>query len=818
MAIAGLHSVSVLDSSFLRDSQSQASRRRGDGRSGGNRSSSLLQMWREIEDEHAVSQVQGRAGEVVLERRNNGSIADVSLENAPDSPEIGDRRGLEDVVLRESESDTWSQSQSQNESHDDNEDLNNSSCENSSVFGEVERERVRRVFREWMNSGSNVSRRSESPRGEWLGETEQERVRVIREWVQTSSEQRSVSSRDNREQPHAEIGTQIERVRDGFVANHSEGQNEYTRRSMRKLRGRQVMLDMLKKAERERQREIHELLDHQAVSRFPHRNRIQALLRGRFLRNDRSVDHNRSTSVAESELGLLRQRQTVSGLREGFFSRMDSTGCSQATSNLSDTSSNIDIDFNTNEQTGESSSCMFIEPTNVRDNRVGISGDHCLEGITSESLDCQESTAHVEGNQLQCLQIESVDRHSSFSDGCERRDYTGQNVEVVAIRDREHNNNQVSSEVHNEQSELGDISNGENNSSNQSDYTESNVVDDVNGSGALEEQLEQIVENEGSGWHQSNTEWRNSTDENVDDNQLRNTANEWPENSWVNEDVENPHLQEASEVWQEDSGFQEAVENWLGGPSDQETAPSSRVHSYYFPDDDNVHNVELRELHSRRRVSNLLGSSFRASLDQLIQSYVERQGHANMEWDPEEAAPSANLEQQSQDQIVDQEGTVNSPLDLPSLPTPPTPPLWDQHPHGDNWSHNDDLEIINDLRLDMARLQQRMNTMQRMLEACMDMQLELQRSIKQEVSAALNRSAGSSGIRECDSLDDNSKWECVRKGLCCICCESNIDSLLYRCGHLCTCSGCANELLQSRRNCPMCHAPVLEVIRTYSIL
>ncbi|KAH1225330.1 hypothetical protein AAZV13_11G152900 [Glycine max] len=857
MAIAGLHSVSVLDSSFLRDSHSQSSGRGGDGRRGSTRSSSLLQMWREIEDEHVVNQVQGRSGEVPLEQRRDGLVADLSREDRLDIQERGQRHVIEDTVLGENESETWSQSQSQNESHDGNEDLNNSSCENSSDLGEVERERVRQIFREWMNSGardhvSNISERNNGSRGEWLGETEQERVRVIREWVQMSSQQRSVSSGENREEPSAEIDTQIERVRDGLIVNQIGGQTEHTRRGIRKLCGRQAMLDMLKKAERERQREIHELLDHRAVSQFPYRNRIQALLRGRFLRNDRPVDNNRPLSVAESELGFLRRRQTVSGLREGFFARRENSGCSQATSNASDTSSNVEIDFNTNEQMGSSSSHIVpsvhseeSDPNDRGSNGLGVSGSqNWVRGTTCENLHWQESTAQVD--ELQHLPIESLDCQSSLSADVERGDNTEQNLDVMPtednaneitqqslrIEDSEHCNNEEFSEVHNEQSELGDINNSENYSSNYNIHMEDNVVNGVNWneSGALEgEQPEEVSENEGSEWYQNNTEWRNSTEENVDDNHLSNTPNEWPENSLGNEDGENSRLQESHEVWQEDGGFQGAVENWLGGTSDHESAPVGRIRGFYFPEDDNVYSVELRELLSRRSVSNLLGSSFRESLDQLIQSYVERQGHANIDWELQETTPSSasveqDLEQQSRDQIVGQEeGTVNSPLNLPSLPIPPPLPIWDQHHHRDNWSQNDinnqhlDLEIINDLRIDMARLQQRMNNMQRMLEACMDMQLELQRSIRQEVSAALNRSAGSSGIHDCESPEDKSKWECVRKGLCCICCESNIDSLLYRCGHLCTCSKCANELLQSRRKCPMCQAPVVEVIRAYSI-
>ncbi|KAK7261282.1 hypothetical protein RIF29_27591 [Crotalaria pallida] len=866
MAVAGVQSVAVLELGKRGDGE------RGGGGGGSARPSSILQMWREIEDEHVVSQVQGGGpGEaLVVQERSDGLVPDLSQGNRP---RICGRRGEgdmieDDAVLGDNESETWSQSQSQSrsESHDERGELNNSRCENNSDFGEVERGRVRQIFRDWMNSGerdyeSDNSRGNNGSMGEQLDEPERERLSIVRDLVQMSGQQRAVSSSgDNRGEQSSEISTQEEHVRDGFV-NQNEGQPGHTRRGIRKLCGRQVLLDMLKKAEIERQIEAQELLDLRAVSQFPHRNRIQALLRGRFLRNDRLVDNSKSASIAESELGLLRKKQTVSGLREGFISRKDNSGCSQATSNLSDTSSDSDIDVSAIERTGASCSQLVptvnteqSEPDSRGSDRLRISSDqNCSLGIACENLDCEDSNA----------QVETRDWESSSSIGITRSDASEQNVDMMPtectandltqqslqIEDTGLSSMQESCEVHTEQSERDDMIDYESNLSNHNSHVEGNIDDDLGltESFALEEeqQEEVIIENYGSDWHQINVEWRNSTEESVDGNQLSSTSNEWPQNILGSGDGENSRLQEASEVWQEDGDFQEAVEIWLGAPSEHEVAQVGRIHGFYFPDDDNVYSIELRELLNRRSVSNLLHSSFRESLNQLIQSYVERQSNAHVEWELQQTTPPSpsveqDPEQQSRDRNTRREDTVNSPLDLPLPPPPPPPrPLWDRPSRHYNWSQNDinnrpsrhfnwsqnDINNqrlgieweIGDLRIDMVRLQQRMNNMQRMMEACMDMQLELQRSIKQEVSAALNRSTSSSGMHVHDSQDDQCNWECVRKGLCCICCEGNIDSLLYRCGHMCTCSKCANGLLQSKRKCPMCHAPVVEVIRAYSI-
>ncbi|CAL4912130.1 unnamed protein product [Urochloa decumbens] len=258
---------------------------------------------------------------------------------------------------------------------------------------------------------------------------------------------------------------------------------------------------------------------------------------------------------------------------------------------------------------------------------------------------------------------------------------------------------------------------------------------------------------------------------------------------------------------------------WQLGPSFNPTG------NRFSPPDDDVYGVELRELLSRRSVSNLLSSGFRESLDQLIRSYVQRQEH---DWDFQGQRPSTGsglLNEIRIDQATRAESdTAPQPSNvLSDQALSPQQRQWQQieSGHRHNWSQQSmhrsefDWDAIHVLRDELSGVQRGMSSMQQMLEACMEMQIELQRSIKQEVSAALNLITGEETSRD---GEDGSQWKLARKGTCCICCDNQIDSLLYRCGHMCTCSKCAGELLHGVGKCPLCRAPIVEVVRAYCIM
>ncbi|KAL9143453.1 hypothetical protein ABFS82_14G237800 [Erythranthe guttata] len=608
----------------------------------------------------------------------------------------------------------------------ENEDNNSIVSEHSSdVGGEVEGEKVRRTSREWMKSSGPHANSELNVKREWLGENECERVRIIREWVQMTTTTTTQQRNNN-------CGSQIEQVRDGLVITNQE---TGLRRPIRRICGRQTLLDLLVRAQSERKTELLALSEKRPVSDFAHRNRIQALLRGRFLRNERLVLAERPSSVAVTELGLLKQR-TVSDLREGFQSKLDSSTPTSTNS--------TEFDFSTSDgDNGESESIICRE-------------DEVSEMYTA-ALDSGRSGAH-ESTNTQELEVQVTEAEDPASDN--------DNISEQDLSVREDTVSETES-IHNHVTITND--------SLLVLVTDS--PEEFNDEIYIREEDDRIIE------EQYNTEEELNED--------------WPSNV-----------------------LQEAIDSWLDMPS----ADVGRFdNTLYFPDDDNIRTIELREIFSRRRVSSLLQSGFRESLNQVLQSHAERLGHVNGDnWEITDNASSfPNLIEENRHRINrDQSNNVAER----NLFNPSSThfeefgsAIWT--PRISNQQFETDWEVINELRVDMARLQQRMDDMQSMLEACMDMQVELQRSVRQEVSAALNRPifAQDNASEENRVRDESSQWDHVRKGVCCLCQDSKIDSLLYRCGHMCTCSKCAEKLVERMGNCPMCHAPAVEAVRAYFI-
>jgi len=53
---------------------------------------------------------------------------------------------------------------------------------------------------------------------------------------------------------------------------------------------------------------------------------------------------------------------------------------------------------------------------------------------------------------------------------------------------------------------------------------------------------------------------------------------------------------------------------------------------------------------------------------------------------------------------------------------------------------------------------------------------------------------------------------------CLICLDKPVDTVLYQCGHMCLCYGCGMQLKQRGAHCPVCRAPIRDIIKAYHSL
>ncbi|GAB2274691.1 hypothetical protein Dimus_009461 [Dionaea muscipula] len=434
MAVAGIQSVIVHNSSILGDSRTLESGLHVNQGRAGTRASSVLQMWRDLEDENVVSGSHGRARSRLLRHNSNGSSTHTGGSTMCQSRESDGRDDFEDSS--ESENGDASASDAQTGPQSELEDHRSITSEQSTDLGEIERDRVRKIFREWMNNGvtghrTNKTSGNSSPRAQWLGERELERVRVVREWIQMTAQQGDAMG-GNKEEQVGEIGVHIERVRDGLILDRNQSQIDSPRKGILRLCGRQALIDLLAKRVQDVQRELKGLVECRAVSSFPFRNRIQSLLRVRFLLNKQPIDDDRPNSAAESELGLLRQRSTVSNLREGFLSKLGDNVRVRASGHL-DSSSDCCSDGFKDEEIQDGCSTEAGEDSNEQSGSVKCEGNTgtllcgtvALAGSTSEERNRQGPVAiqvgtrveHAFDNGVIALALSTDSSHESVDTG-----------------------------------------------------------------------------------------------------------------------------------------------------------------------------------------------------------------------------------------------------------------------------------------------------------------------------------------------------------------------------------------------------------------
>ena len=221
--------------------------------------------------------------------------------------------------------------------------------------------------------------------------------------------------------------------------------------------------------------------------------------------------------------------------------------------------------------------------------------------------------------------------------------------------------------------------------------------------------------------------------------------------------------------------------------------------------------ADLRNMVSNQVVSTTLAGEFRGTLELHLR---QRAGRIEDGMAPED------IVEEVQRQAGSHTERPLSPIETGDFIATATLPVSS----GNSQALRDLTRQIEDMKLQMTE-------MQRMMRVSFEVSQYIQRSIRQEVSAAMQpySTPGCSGPQVApvtvspprranvtsSGEPDPETMVPAAYGVCVVCTQNKIDSMVYRCGHMCVCQPCGYELIAGNHKCPMCRSPITDIVRVY---
>ncbi|XP_031132273.1 uncharacterized protein LOC116033654 [Ipomoea triloba] len=557
--------------------------------------------------------------------------------------------------------------------------------------------------------------------------------------------------------------------------------------SPRKIRGRRAFNDLLMQMERERVRELEGLSGRKAVSKFQQKGRIQAMLKLKLLRRETEVKDSAPTNCMSPQSIKLTQ-SSIMHLREKFKTDSKPTCSSKEAAAASDSHS--------------PETCRPGIPTCKRkkDTKEKEKKEKKENGSTT-SKQLQEENHHPRreaATELQSSQCKDIIKSDNQIKVCQNCQQTDSNVSPNQISKKPSKTERLQVVI--------------------PKLTEPAETTKPSGCSKSEE----------TGKEQRNSvEWTNNDWEENDWGWIRDFS-QHTHNGWDQLRLHfQPHLHQ-QDCQKRVCCNEEASQEWINDVSRPRSEWEDLRQARYQEMLDPYFNNDLQELLQRKSVSNFLLGGLRNKIDQLMISRSQKQpptedheiekqvtdskGEKVAEEGVESGGGNGRKTYQEEDEYGDgndsthtwsnnQECDMRDEYDqMPSTTLPQFQPST-------FFTQENEMKLIHGLMGHMEQLHQEMSEIRRAIINCIDMQVKLQNSIKDEVVTAFNQ------LGKKDNVKSPSGDECKSKRNCIMCHEKLVNALLYRCGHMITCYKCAQELQWGEGKCPICQAPIVDVVR-----